>query len=164
MPAGLGRWLWAAMDMTGMDGVRQFTQPSGVTRNAVCPHGRTRRAILGTAATLAVLAVVLPALGAERRVAHISLVDGVASGEGLVGASGRASTLVFTAGDSIELRWKSDRDMVLHLHGYDLEARVGPGREETIAFVARAAGRFPLETHDLNGRHRAVLYIEIHPR
>ena len=53
--------------------------------------------------------------------------------------------------------------MALHLHGYDLETQAAPGLDGVMSFVARAAGRFPVETHDAQGRHRAVVYIEVHP-
>lgn len=67
-------------------------------------------------------------------------------------------------GETVELHWSSDRDAILHLHGYGLETRVSPGGEAVMSFKARAAGRFPVETHDAEGRHRAVVYVEVHPR
>jgi hypothetical protein len=55
--------------------------------------------------------------------------------------------------------------MVLHLHGYDLEATVAPGASATMAFTAGVAGRFPVteHAHGKNHHHRAVLYLEVHP-
>jgi hypothetical protein len=126
--------------------------------------------ILGTAMAPALHAAVVPASGDERRVVQIALVDGLARDQDLARDAGRAPpsrrapTIALAHGDRIELRWTSNRDMVLHLHGYNLEVRVGPGRDAAMAFVARAAGRFAVETHDPDGRHRAVLYIEIHPK
>lgn len=124
----------------------------------------TRWIILGVAVNLVLVARAISAWGGELHTAEISLVDGVARGEALSAPSGRAPTLVLAQGDTIELRWTSDRDMVLHLHGYDIEAHVGPERNAAMAFEARAAGRFPVETHDADGRHRVVLYIEMHPK
>ncbi|MEZ2127596.1 MULTISPECIES: hypothetical protein [unclassified Sinorhizobium] len=124
----------------------------------------TRRFFAGIATSLALLASLLPVWADELHIVEISLVDGVAHGEGLSAPAGGAPTLVLAEGDSVDLRWTSDRDMVLHFHGYDLEARVGPERDATMVFEARAAGRFPVETHDADGRHRAVLYIEIYPK
>jgi hypothetical protein len=43
----------------------------------------------------------------------------------------------------VKLRWTTDRPIILHLHGYDIEAKVEPGAVTEMAFTARAAGRFP---------------------
>lgn len=131
-------------------------------------HGWLRKVAvrfpLVAATALLPFAAALPASGDERRVIEVSLVDGVASGAAFTDLSGSVPTLVVDRGDSVELRWTSDRAMALHLHGYDLEAEVGPGMEATISFDARAAGRFPVETHDASGQHRAIIYLEVHPR
>lgn len=122
-----------------------------------------RRIFVGIATSLALLASLLPVWADELHIVEISLVDGVAQGKGLSAPLGRAPTLVLTEGERVDLRWTSDRDVVLHFHGYDLEARIGPERDAAMVFEARAAGRFPVETHDTDGRYRAVLYIEIYP-
>jgi hypothetical protein len=62
--------------------------------------------------------------------------------------------------DDVEIAWSSDRDARLHLHGYDIEVTVGPSKPETMKFIARASGRFPI--HD--SRHRALIYLEVKPR
>jgi len=72
-----------------------------------------------------------------------------------------------TEGERVELRWTSDEPLVLHLHGYDIEMRVAPGKPAVTAFAARLTGRFPVEIHGEGGaqrRHRALLHVEIHPR
>jgi FtsP/CotA-like multicopper oxidase with cupredoxin domain len=75
-----------------------------------------------------------------------------------------ASTLRVAKGDKVELRWTSDRRIVLHLHGYDIEATVAPGAPASMAFTATLAGRFPVTEHAHGkGHHRAVLYHEVHP-
>jgi hypothetical protein len=62
------------------------------------------------------------------------------------------------------LRWTSDRRIVLHLHGYDLEATVTPAAPASMKFTASIAGRFPVSEHAHGpGHHRAVLYLEVHP-
>lgn len=83
-------------------------------------------------------------------------------------AGGRApqgyDTLRVQRGDEVELRWSSDRDTVLHLHGYDIEARVTPGSSAVMAFRARIAGRFPVSEHARGARHgRPLLYLEVRP-
>lgn len=72
-----------------------------------------------------------------------------------------------TEGERVELRWSADEVLVLHLHGYDIETRVEPGKSAVTAFAARLTGRFPVEFHGKGGskrRHGALLYVEIHPR
>jgi hypothetical protein len=70
-------------------------------------------------------------------------------------------------GERVELRWSADEVLVVHLHGYDIEARVAPGEPGVMAFTARLTGRFPVAIHGERGakhRHRALLHVEIHPR
>jgi hypothetical protein len=72
-------------------------------------------------------------------------------------------------GDRVRLRITSDRPVNLHLHGYDIEARVEPGKAAEMSFAARAAGRFPLEEHRANARGHShgeapLVRIEVRPR
>jgi len=70
-------------------------------------------------------------------------------------------------GERVELRWSADEALVLHLHGYDIETRVAPGKPAVTAFTARLTGRFPVAIHGEGAakhRHRALLHVEIHPR
>ena len=71
-----------------------------------------------------------------------------------------------TEGERVELRWSSDEPLLLHLHGYDIETRVAPGKPGVTAFAARLTGRFPVAIHGESGRHRhgALLHVEIYPR
>ena len=72
-----------------------------------------------------------------------------------------------TEGERVELRWSADEPLVLHLHGYDIEARVAPGKTAVTAFTARLTGRFPVAIHgeaDPKHHHRALLHVEIRPR
>lgn len=71
--------------------------------------------------------------------------------------------------DRVEINWRADRRTILHLHGYDIELAPGPDKPETMAFVARATGRFAIETHappgeEKAGRHVVLIYLEVHPR
>jgi len=73
-------------------------------------------------------------------------------------------TLKVHQGDQVELRLISDRPMVLHLHGYDLDVKVVPPAPALLTFKAGVAGRFPMHEHrEGAGNHRAVLFIEVHP-
>jgi len=73
-------------------------------------------------------------------------------------------------GGAVKLRWTSDKPIVLHLHGYDIETRVEPGAVAEMAFAARAAGRFPVEEHKPNAKgghshgEAPLVRIEVRPR
>jgi hypothetical protein len=73
-------------------------------------------------------------------------------------------------GDAVKLRWTTDRPILLHLHGYDIETKVEPGAVAEMAFTARATGRFPIEEHkpDARGGHShgeaPLVRIEVYPR
>jgi hypothetical protein len=86
------------------------------------------------------------------------------NGEDIVRPAQGTPTLRLLMGDQIELNWNVDAIMDLHLHGYKLEVLATPGVSALMAFRARATGRFPVEIHDERGRHRTILYIEVHPR
>ncbi len=75
-----------------------------------------------------------------------------------------------TQGDTVRLRWTTDRPIVLHLHGYDIEKKVEPGAVAEMVFAARATGRFPVEEHkpSTKGGHAhgetPLVRIEVRPR
>jgi len=78
-------------------------------------------------------------------------------------------TIAVKRGDRVEINWRADRPMVLHLHGYDIEVEPRPERPATMTFNARATGRFAVETHSAAGqpqagRHAILSYLEVHPR
>ena len=73
-------------------------------------------------------------------------------------------TLKVHQGDEVQVRLSSDRPMVLHLHGYDIDVKVLPPAPALLTFKANVAGRFPVHEHrEGAGNHRAVLFIEVHP-
>ena len=73
-------------------------------------------------------------------------------------------------GDTVKLRWTSDRPILLHLHGYDIETKVEPGTTAEMTFTARTTGRFPVEEHkpSTRGGHShgeaPLVRIEVQPR
>jgi hypothetical protein len=72
-------------------------------------------------------------------------------------------------GDVVKLRWRSDRPLMLHLHGYDIEKKIDPGAVAELAFTARATGRFPIHVHTpkQGGGHTheaPLVQIEVFPR
>jgi hypothetical protein len=82
-------------------------------------------------------------------------------------AGGRAKgddTLKVRKGDQVQVRFTSDKPIVLHLHGYDIETKVAPPAPALLTFKADLPGRFPVQEHRHGaGNHRAVLFIEVHP-
>jgi hypothetical protein len=72
-------------------------------------------------------------------------------------------------GDAVKLRWNTDRSIILHLHGYDIEKKVEPGIPGVMEFVAHATGRFPIEVHGSpapGGRSHGeapLVRIEVYP-
>ena len=68
-------------------------------------------------------------------------------------------------GDEVTLRWTTDRQITVHLHGYDIERSLRPGAPITMQFRARATGRFPITVHGPGKGEEATLgYLEVHPR
>jgi hypothetical protein len=130
------------------------------------PHRfeQTARCIWVLAAILVVLATIPQVWSGSLNVIAITLVDGKPHGSALTLSGGRTPVLRLRQGDAVELRWSSDRSMALHLHGYNLEMQAAPGADTIMSFNARFAGRFPVETHNAQGRHRVILYVEVHPQ
>ena len=79
-------------------------------------------------------------------------------------------TLRVTEGDHVRLRWTTDAPTVVHLHGYDLEQEVAPGRVTELRFEAYATGRFTIEVHAEGdaGHHShaeaPLVVLEVYPR
>jgi len=73
-----------------------------------------------------------------------------------------AGTIQVRRDEAVELTWSADRRSIVHLHGYDIEVTVDAGKPQTMAFRARATGRFPIEMH--GDRHTVLIYLEVHPR
>jgi hypothetical protein len=83
------------------------------------------------------------------------------------GVADQARTLRVTEGDRVRLRWTADAPTILHLHGYDIEQEVAPGRVTDMHFEAYATGRFPIEIHahgDASDHEAPLLVLEVYPR
>jgi hypothetical protein len=115
----------------------------------------TRRRLWWTVLVAGLVVVAAGVARAEPRVFDLTLKDG------RLPESQRL--LRVRQGDEVTLRWTSDRAFTLHLHGYDLEAKLGPQAPVELRFTARATGRFPLEIHGA-GTERTVGHLEVHPR
>lgn len=85
---------------------------------------------------------------------------------------GGPATLRVLQGERVQIALVSDEPMTLHLHGYDIETTILPGRPARMSFQAMSTGRFPLAAHIPGsasrsaGSHREkmLLYLEVHPR
>ena len=117
----------------------------------------TTPATIGTITSTIAIAIGISSALAQpaARVFELAIVKGRLAGEG---------TLRVKRGEHVELRWSSDRPIVLHLHGYDIERKAAPQAPAVMAFEAKIAGRFPVSEHAHGaGHHRAIAYLEVHP-
>jgi hypothetical protein len=71
-----------------------------------------------------------------------------------------------TQGDLVRLRWATDRPLVLHLHGYDIEKRLAAGAIGELDFTAAIPGRFPIHVHGGGHAHDdpPLAVVEVQPR
>lgn len=51
-------------------------------------------------------------------------------------------------GQLVHIQVTGDQADTIHVHGYDLEAELAPGRPATLSFTADQTGLFDVETHD----------------
>ena len=71
--------------------------------------------------------------------------------------------------DVVKLEWRTDKPLTVHLHGYDIEQEVKPGKVTEMTFTARATGRFTIEPHvgrTPSGGHAhgdVLVTIEVYP-
>jgi FtsP/CotA-like multicopper oxidase with cupredoxin domain len=117
----------------------------------------TRRAFLAAALALSALP---PSAQAETKTFDIAIKGGRVTG---------AKSLRVTQGDTVILRWTSDKAVALHLHGYDVETKVEPGKPAEMTIIARATGRFPVEVHAPEAGkgghgHAALFHLEVYPK
>jgi hypothetical protein len=64
---------------------------------------------------------------------------------GKVNPSG--ATIKVTAGQSVLVKATSDAEEELHIHGYDKELELTPGKPASVKFTANMKGTFEVETH-----------------
>jgi hypothetical protein len=58
-------------------------------------------------------------------------------------------------GDSVRLRFTSDRAGDVHLHAYRLQAKVSTEKTSELAFKAHATGKFRFEWHEAKQQGKA---------
>ena len=131
--------------------------------SAPCRVQRLYPAVVAVIAT-AVIALSTTASRADAQRFAISYAAGAVSGAGLIRQK-RSAKIQVRQGDQVEIAWTSDKPVNLHLHGYDIETQVRAGATATMRFLARATGRFAIETHGGGSHgHKTILYVEVHPR
>ncbi|MGY9014647.1 MAG: hypothetical protein ACKVG9_05050 [Rhodospirillales bacterium] len=76
-----------------------------------------------------------------------------------------------TQGQSIVLRWSTDKIITLHIHGYNIKTMATPSKPSSMNFLTRATGRYAVTSHGFgqNAGHRghgksALVYVEVHPK
>ncbi len=99
--------------------------------------------------TFAIAAVVLLAVisaaacGDDREPQDLSFTMTLEGGELVEGES----LVTVHQGDTVTLDWTSDLSLLVHLHGYNIEAVTEPGVTAPMRFVADATGRFDIYVH-----------------
>jgi len=78
---------------------------------------------------------------------------------------GAARVLRAKQGDQIAIEWSADKPQVVHIHPYEIEQELVPGKVSRNEFTATISGRFPIEAHPgARGGRRIVGYLEVLPR
>jgi hypothetical protein len=87
------------------------------------------------------------------RVFRVSLHDGK--------PAGGQQRLVVKQGDAVRLTVTSDSPDEVHVHGADIEKKIGPGKPGRYAFTAKVEGVFDVESHEHNTK---VAKLVVEPR
>ena len=103
-------------------------------------------------------AMSVPAARADSPSMHREVFELAIKGGRLV--SGQA-VLQVHEGEQVTLHIRSDSSDELHLHGYDLHARIRPGETASLQFTADRTGRFGIELHRANTELGA---LEVYPQ
>jgi FtsP/CotA-like multicopper oxidase with cupredoxin domain len=91
------------------------------------------------------------------RVARIALRGGA--------PSGGVRSITVEAGEAVRIVVTSDAPDEVHLHGYDIRRRPGPGKPARFAFRARIEGVFEIESHVAEdaGREPLIARLVVEP-
>lgn len=68
-------------------------------------------------------------------------------------------------GETVRFVVKSDKADDIHVHGYDLERQVGPGKPARFSFKADIEGIFEIESHEAehNGKDALIAELVVEP-
>ena len=132
--------------------------------------------IIFYAIALSALLVAIPALGADKGMGKSTMKGAAMDGVTLEIADGKIKgnkkVVRVKQGDEVKLNLMADKTTEVHLHGYDIEKTVSPGRVAVMSFRAKVAGRFPVTEHGSHshgnkksGGHseKVLFYLEVHP-
>ena len=75
--------------------------------------------------------------------------------------AGGQQRLVVKKGDAVRLTVTSDKPDEVHVHGADIEKKIGPGKPGRYAFTAKVEGVFDVESHEHNTK---VAKLVVEPR
>lgn len=89
---------------------------------------------------------------AHKQIFDFELTDGKVS-------KGQTSLKV-TKGDQVTVNVISDKPQEFHLHGYDKEIELEPGKTGNISFTADKTGQFEAELH---GSKQQIFVLEVQP-
>lgn len=73
--------------------------------------------------------------------------------------AGKVTKLKVTQGDTVRFRVASDEAEEIHVHGYDIEDEVQPGKPLSVSFKATITGVFEVEFHG-SGEQIGQLSVE----
>lgn len=140
---------------------RPSTAPGNEASSGARPYARVRRTMLVVWALAGALFLAAPGHGAGTRTVDIEVRNGKVVGK---------NSVRVTRGDTVQLRWVSDKPLDLHLHGYDVTVHVMPGTPAEMKLRAHATGRFPVEIHgekkSSGGHshgHKPLYFLEVYP-
>ena len=85
-----------------------------------------------------------PGAGTRERPAPAPYVPIVIEGGSPVGG---VKTIEVKQGDPVRLEFRSDRAGEVHIHGYDKELELKPGKRSRVSFPATIEGVFEVESH-----------------
>jgi hypothetical protein len=109
-------------------------------------------------------AILLPCAASEARTAEVAYDLRIENGR----VPQNMRLIRVRQNDVVRLRWRADRRMEIHLHGYDVSKTLEPGAVTELSFTARATGRFTVEPHIAkpSGAHShgsVLVTIEVRP-
>ena len=92
-----------------------------------------------------------PEGGPQERTIEVSIKDGEMGPE----------EISVDQGDTVTLRVSADEPTELHVHGYDVERELEPGKEAEFDFEADLTGRFEIEDHETE---KEIGVLQVRPR
>ena len=67
--------------------------------------------------------------------------------------------------DTVIFKWKTDEEVAIHIHGYDLDINAKPDHIAELHLLTIVTGRFLIEGHfHGDGAEIHLLYLEVNPR